>query len=118
MDEFKTSKVCPKCHEAEDRNSEVVGGLRRRPSPRPWRRGIMENVHGLLGCTNLNCFQQLDVDAPILLQQARVYFNRDALATSNMWHILNSMLAGNGRPPEFCRPTTAIPNPHQHQRLE
>ena len=45
IDEYKTSSLCPKCHNKTDQ-------VKSRLSSRPWRRkeGKMENVHGLLGC--------------------------------------------------------------------
>ena len=66
IDEFRTSKLCYKCHcSLED--------ALKRPSPRPWRdRTLLVNVHGLRRCTTENC---------------QTYVNRDKNAAMNMLRI-------------------------------
>jgi hypothetical protein len=86
LDEFRTSTFCPRCEETR-----VVSTVYR-PNPRPWRRGTVWKVHGLLRCNNANC-----------IQQGCMWWNRDGLSTLNMLHIVRNVLAGQGRPERFCR---------------
>lgn len=88
IDEFRTSTFCPNCNS----NVEYVF---KRESPKPWRKGRVEMVHGLLGCKNLNCLKQDGTK--------QRYWNRDDLATLNMIDIVINMLSGDGRPIRFRR---------------
>ncbi|KNC97938.1 uncharacterized protein SPPG_06926 [Spizellomyces punctatus DAOM BR117] len=100
IDEHKTSSVCPRC--LASYNDFLEKDFKQRPHSRPWRRreGKVEDVHGLLGCTNPNCLQQ---DWTTMR-----YWNRDTLATCNMLTIVQSMLDGHGRPERFSRSVPAI----------
>ncbi|KAI9089803.1 hypothetical protein DFS34DRAFT_382914 [Phlyctochytrium arcticum] len=95
IDDFRTSKLCPQCEQ-------VVEPMLYRDSPRPWIRRKSPRwgsggkrwrvVHGLLVCQNLNC-----------AKQARNIWNRDDMSTTNMLKIVNSVLAGDGRPENYSR---------------
>jgi len=91
IDEHKTSSRCPLC-ELE------VSTFKKRPHSRPWRhkKGHTETVHGLLGCTNLNCcIQSWTLERAYWLRRC---WNRDQLSVCNMENIVFSYLAANERP--------------------
>lgn len=92
LDEHLTSSVCPKCMSKEY----IVKGFKERLNPRPWQRHKkkMVKVHGLLGCKNPQCIEQVG---------GMRYWNRDTLSTCNMLQIVKSLLDGNGRPDPFKR---------------
>lgn len=81
IDEFRTSKLCSHCH------CPLHNALSR-PSPRPWRDGVLVNVHGLKRCKTENC---------------QTYANRDKNATENMLTITYDWIDGYGRPEVFTR---------------
>lgn len=92
IDEYKTSKICPHCH------NRLEATAIRRPSPRPWRQHLPARpIHGLLTCPSTFC----------KLEGGQRVWNRDVSATCNMLHIVDSMLRGYGRPLRFSRPVDA-----------
>jgi hypothetical protein len=102
IDEYGTSKHCPRC-------TARVECPYSRISSRPWRaaEGAMEKVHGLLGCNNRQCIQQytnLPPGTRAVPPGSRYrLWNRDTLATTNMLEIVRSVLNGDGRPARFRR---------------
>ncbi|CAO3630102.1 unnamed protein product [Mucor fragilis] len=95
IDEYKTSKVCPECHE------ETAVTFKRVRNPQPRRRhqqryNAFVTRHGILRCTNQN-------HPAHALPLGTVYrlWNRDLSACLNMIQILASVRAGQGIPPQF-----------------
>ncbi len=88
LDEYKTSKVCPDCER------ETVETFKRRENPKPWRNDVV-TVHGLLRCQSEFCQQSCGHESRL--------WNRDFVATLNQKSIVESMLAGEGRPGRFQR---------------
>lgn len=76
VDEYRTSKRCNNC------GCDVENFLDR-PSKRPWRKGEVVKVHGLVRCTNANC---------------KIKWNRDYNAALNILDISNSAIVGQERP--------------------
>jgi hypothetical protein len=99
IDEYGTSKRCPKCFED-------TGRPFKRLSPRPWRKakGQVDAVNGLLGCQNLQCIKQVRLSTSNPDVQYR-FWNRDASSTLNILTIVASVLHTGIRPPRFCRST-------------
>lgn len=92
IDEYKTSKICPHCHNRLEPTTIT------RLSPRPWRAYLPARpIHGLLTCPSTFC----------KLEGGQRVWNRDVSATCNMLHIVDSMLRGYGRPLRFSRPVDA-----------
>src|SRR4030095_485352 len=79
-----TSQLCPTCHARCET-------FKWRENPRPWRKGKMRKVHGLLRYTNEQCLQTTHPSAV-----AQRHCQRDLLATLNMLDIASSMVAGVG----------------------
>ena len=97
VNEFKTSSVCPTCHH------QSLETFVQRPSPRPWRRGALVTVHGLLRCQSEICQQFVNG------QRLPRLWNRDDIATLNIRAIVEETLADGDRPMRFRR-TTNTPN--------
>ena len=81
VNEHLTSSICPICNE---RSLET---FRSRPSPRPWRRGHFQIVHGLLRCKSEIC--QLIVNE----QKVNRLWNRDDVATLNIRAVVRETIA-------------------------
>ena len=81
VDEFRTSCRCNKC------GSEVEKFMER-PSPRPWKKGEMRLVHGLIRCKNVKC---------------NIKWNRDYNASLNILEIARNAIEGKERPEKLRR---------------
>ncbi|ORE04121.1 hypothetical protein BCV72DRAFT_180494, partial [Rhizopus microsporus var. microsporus] len=81
IDEYKTSRCCPTCH------NESLRTFRRVPNPRPYQRERYSTVvcHGLLRCTNLYCRPTMAA-----LDRYRLW-NRDVAVCLNYLHILRGL---------------------------
>ena len=79
VDEYRTSVRCSYCGE----NNGICETFKKVKNPRFWRRVMQPEVvcHGLLKCTT--CMR---------------LWNRDVNASSNIWKIAASAIAGNDRP--------------------
>ena len=77
INECNTSKLCNKCQHEMDRFKKIKG-----------KDGKNHLSWSLLRCTNVNC---------------KTIHNRDLNAPRNMLKIGRSVMAGNGRPPEYQR---------------
>ncbi|KAI8907020.1 hypothetical protein DFJ77DRAFT_187149 [Powellomyces hirtus] len=95
IDEFRTSSFCPHCHTRLSRNV-----LPKRPSARPWREHILEEVYGLLGCAE--CAAAGWPPSP-RTGLPYLYWNRDMASVRNFDLIVRSMIDGNGRPAHLSR---------------
>ncbi|KAG1620233.1 hypothetical protein G6F46_002553 [Rhizopus delemar] len=100
FDEFRTSSVCPSCHN---------GGLetfKKVQNPRPYQREKYPVVdrHGHLRCKNQQCLNDVmsTMEATAKVPLHRLW-NRDMAATLNFRHILFSLRANGERPEHFCR---------------
>lgn len=80
IDEFNTSKICPRC-------DNVTTTFLMRPNPRPWRDGY-RLVHGLKNCNGCGAI-----------------WNRDLAATLNFLRILQAHRSGEDRPAALRRVT-------------
>ncbi|PHZ13808.1 uncharacterized protein RHIMIDRAFT_280494 [Rhizopus microsporus ATCC 52813] len=103
IDEYKTSRYCPTCH------NESLHTFRRVPNPRPYQRERYPTVvcHGLLRCTNLYC-------RPAMAAPDRYRFwNRDVVACLNCMHILCGLRRNDMVPHRFRRVAVA---PTRRQR--
>ena len=96
VDEHRTSSTCPDCHERE------LISDRFRESPRPWRRGRMQKVHGLLRCQSENCQFPLISNADRIVSR---YWNRDDVSTLNIRSIVQETIVTGERPLRFSRET-------------
>src|SRR3972149_2687634 len=86
INEFRTSLLCNKCeHKVEN--------FHWRESQKPKNKGEQILVWGLVRCTNISC---------------SLIMNRDKNACRNMYKIVESVLAGNGRPVNYRRETKTI----------
>ncbi|KAL4209166.1 hypothetical protein AB4K20DRAFT_1868819 [Rhizopus microsporus] len=98
MDEYKTSRCCPTCH------NESLHTFRRVPNPRPYQRERYPTVicHGLLRCINPYC-------RPAMAAPDRYrLWNRDVAACLNYMHILRG-LRRNGMVPDRFRRVAVAP---------
>lgn len=97
VDEFRTSSLCPMCHDVDQRLETFV----RRESPRPYRQHTA-TVHGLLRCPSDN--HQLFLNQFGVSRAVTRKWNRDDVATLNIRYIVNETIASGGiRPPQFSR---------------
>ena len=92
LDEYKTSSVCPYCEQA------LVKNIKKRQSAKPWRKGQMENVHGLLGCNNPKCKKQ---------DWTYRYWNRDMASVINFHRIVEG-ICDSGERPKIARSISSI----------
>ncbi|PHZ07752.1 uncharacterized protein RHIMIDRAFT_242408 [Rhizopus microsporus ATCC 52813] len=98
IDEYKTSKCCPTCH------NESLHTFRRVPNPRPYQCERYPAVvcHSLLRCTDLYC-------RPTMAAPDRYrLWNRDVAACLNYEHILRRLRC-NGMVPHMLRRAAAAP---------
>ena len=100
VDEHLTSSVCPICHERQ------LLASRFRESPRPWRRGHMQRVHGLLRCQSEYCRSHMNLNADNPDRILSRYWNRDDVSTLNIRSIVQETIANGERPLRFCRRRT------------
>ncbi|CEG84132.1 hypothetical protein RMATCC62417_17978 [Rhizopus microsporus] len=103
IDEHKTSRCCPTCH------NESLRTFRHVPNPRLYQRERYPTVvcHGLLRCTNLYC--RLAMAAP---DKHRLW-NRDVAACLNYMHIICGLRRNGMVPHRFHRAAVA---PTRHRR--
>lgn len=90
IDEFRSSCFCLCGHRVET--------FMTRPSPRPWRKRALQTVHGLLRCTNDQCFTMKDMNS----LKGRLW-NRDKLAVLNFKYILENYKLHGTRPTNLSR---------------
>ena len=88
VNEHKSSVTCPVCFKDE------LKCLKKRESPKPWRKGKSVTVHGLLHCQSEIC-QQANGNARL--------WNRDDVATLNIKTIVEDTLLFGERPQRFNR---------------
>lgn len=91
VNEYKTSSVCPTCHQ------ESLETFMQRPSPRPWREGAIVTVHGLLRCKSEICQQFVNG------QLVPRLWNRDRVATLNIRSVVDETICQGVRPIRFSR---------------
>lgn len=90
IDEYKTSSLCPICHQG-------IKTFKRSANPRPFRRAEQPTVtvHGLLRCNNRTCLESMN---------DRRLWNRDLAAVLNFRWILRELRTNGTRPARFRRP--------------
>ena len=86
VDEFRTSCRCNKCGSEVDK-------FMWRPSPRPWKKGEMRSVHGLIRCKNVKC---------------NIKWNRDYNASLNILEIATNAIEGKERPEKLRRGNNSV----------
>ena len=98
LDEFRTSKLCHKCHAADGSGHENESNVFRRADPRPWKQGKSQYIWGLLRCKNERC---------------RCVHNRDFNSASNILRIARTIIDTGERPHVFRRTKPCNPVPVQ-----
>lgn len=98
LDEFRTSKLCHKCHAADGSGHENESNVFRRADPRPWKQGKSQYIWGLLRCKNERC---------------RCVHNRDFNSASNILRIARTIIDTGERPQVFRRTKPCNPVPVQ-----
>jgi hypothetical protein len=93
INEFRTSKLCNKCH------CEVENFLKRE-SKKPKDHGKEILVWGLVRCTNDNCSQVTIRNKKVTV---RSIYNRDTNAVLNMLNIVKSLIKTGKRPDIYTR---------------
>ena len=93
IDEYNTSKLCNRCGCGLKQFKKVIN-----------KHGTESLLWRLLRCTSSKCL---------------TYHNRDRNATRNMMKIVKSLMAGKGRPNEYCKKDTNVfPKRIQNQDVE
>ena len=83
-DEFRTSKICSKCHSSEGNEYSYA----KRKDPRPWKKNCIQSVWGLSRCKNVDC--------------GKIH-NRDMNSVSNMYFLSQKMINNQDIPEVFKR---------------
>ena len=86
VDEYRTSKRCSCCQNQSDCKT-----FKQRNSSRPWNKGEISEVHGLLKC-----------------QTCCVLWNRDENSVRNIYRIVQATIAGKERPLYLQRSTNSV----------
>lgn len=87
INEFRTSKICHKCHCENETFIERESHKPKDIDPETGKGKLIE-VFGCLRCKNAKC---------------KMIQNRDKNATLNMYNIVKNIFEGKGRPKIFCR---------------
>ena len=98
LDEFRTSKVCPRCMEPS------LKKFKRVINPRLWQRDEypMVSCNGLLRCTSQECMQ--------IMRGTHRCWNRGHRFCIEFRHILNALRRNGMRPQVFQRPARSDTN--------
>ena len=95
VNERLSSSICPSI----SCKQRTLENFRHRPSPRPWRRGHYQTVHGLLRCTSVNC--QFSLKGQLVDRMS----NRDDVATLDLRAIVYETIGSvSAQFPQGVRP--------------